>query len=56
MTSSLAARHGRLYQRMAADAATLKPRPGPASAVAPITEADRGWLVHGALLLTSRGH
>ena len=35
MTSSLAARHGRLYQRMAADAATLKPRPGPASAVTP---------------------
>jgi Family of unknown function (DUF6544) len=39
MTSSLAPRHGRLYRRMAADAAALEPRPGPASA-APITEAD----------------
>ena len=44
MTSSLAPRHGRLYRRMAADAATLKPRPGPASAVAPITEADLAGL------------
>ena len=44
MTSSLAPRHGRLYQRMAADAATLKPGPGPATAVAPITEADLAGL------------
>ena len=27
MTSSLAPRHGRLYQRMASDAAALEPRP-----------------------------
>ena len=29
MTSSLALRHGRLYRRMAADAAALKPVPRP---------------------------
>jgi Family of unknown function (DUF6544) len=47
MTSSLAPRHGRLYQRMAADAAALRPRPGPASA-APVTEADLVGLPAGA--------
>lgn len=39
MTSSLAPPHRRLYLRMAADAAALNPRPGPASA-SPVTEAD----------------
>src|ERR1700749_5136524 len=43
MTSSLAPRHGRLYRRMAADAAALRPRPGPASA-ARVTEADLAGL------------
>jgi len=43
MKSSLAPRHGRLYQRMAADAAAHTPRPGPVLA-APITEADLAGL------------
>ncbi len=43
MNSSLAPRHGRLYQRMAADAAALEPRPGPASA-SPVTGADLAGL------------
>lgn len=43
MKTSLAPRHGRLYRRMAADAATLRPRPGPPS-VAPVTEADLAGL------------
>lgn len=38
MNSSLAPRHGRLYRRMAADAAALRPRPGP-GAGPPVTEA-----------------
>ncbi len=43
MKSSLAPRHGRLYRRMAADAAALRPPPGPASA-APVTEDDLAGL------------
>jgi hypothetical protein len=43
MKASLAPRHGRLYRRMAADAAALRPRPVPASA-APVTEADLAGL------------
>jgi hypothetical protein len=43
MKSSLAPRHGRLYRRMAADAAALRPPPGPAS-VAPVTEDDLAGL------------
>jgi hypothetical protein len=35
MTSSLAPRHGRLYQRMGADAAALSPPPGPVSSQLP---------------------
>jgi hypothetical protein len=40
MTSSLAPRHGRLYQQMALDAAALRPGFGAAAAATPVTEAD----------------
>lgn len=44
MKSAPAPRHGRLYRRMAADAAVLEPRPGPAPAAA-VTEVTARVLV-----------
>jgi ferredoxin len=44
MNSLGAPRHGRVYRRLAADAATLRLSPEPAAATAPVTEADLAGL------------